>query len=149
MSLTRHDVENIAHLARLALSEEQLPVYVDSLSKIFSFVEQLNGADIATVEPIHTGAAPRSGYPAYRAVRYRRREGEQRCRSHRTAASARYSASIRPRGPSSSSLMISMARTLGAPVTVPAGKPAISASSALLSGRIRPSTFDTMCMTWL
>jgi aspartyl-tRNA(Asn)/glutamyl-tRNA(Gln) amidotransferase subunit C len=52
MSLTRNDVENIAHLARLALSEEQLPVYVDSLSKIFSFVEQLNGADIAAVEPM-------------------------------------------------------------------------------------------------
>ena len=52
MSLTRNDVENIAHLARLALTEEQLPVYVDSLSKIFSFVEQLNGADIASVEPM-------------------------------------------------------------------------------------------------
>lgn len=52
MSLTRNDVENIAHLARLALSEEQLPVYVDSLSKIFSFVEQLNSADIAAVEPM-------------------------------------------------------------------------------------------------
>jgi aspartyl-tRNA(Asn)/glutamyl-tRNA(Gln) amidotransferase subunit C len=52
MSLTRNDVENIAHLARLALSEEQLPVYVDSLSKIFSFVEQLNAADTAAVEPM-------------------------------------------------------------------------------------------------
>jgi len=52
MSLTRNDVENIAHLARLALSEEQLPVYADSLSKIFSFVEQLNGADISAVEPM-------------------------------------------------------------------------------------------------
>jgi aspartyl-tRNA(Asn)/glutamyl-tRNA(Gln) amidotransferase subunit C len=52
MSLTRNDVENIAHLARLALSEEQLPVYVDSLSKIFSFVEQLNAADTAKVEPM-------------------------------------------------------------------------------------------------
>jgi aspartyl-tRNA(Asn)/glutamyl-tRNA(Gln) amidotransferase subunit C len=52
MSLTHNDVKNIAHLARLALSEEQLPVYVDSLSKIFSFVEQLNGADIAAVEPM-------------------------------------------------------------------------------------------------
>ena len=41
-----------AHLARLALSEEQLPVYVDSLSKIFSFVEQLNAADTAAVEPM-------------------------------------------------------------------------------------------------
>jgi aspartyl-tRNA(Asn)/glutamyl-tRNA(Gln) amidotransferase subunit C len=52
MSLTRHDVENIAHLARLAISEEQLPVYVDSLSKIFTFVEQLNAADTESVEPM-------------------------------------------------------------------------------------------------
>jgi aspartyl-tRNA(Asn)/glutamyl-tRNA(Gln) amidotransferase subunit C len=52
MSLTRHDVENIAHLARLAISEQQLPVYVDSLSKIVSFVEQLNAADTAAVEPM-------------------------------------------------------------------------------------------------
>ena len=52
MSLTRHDVENIAHLARLALSEEQLPVYVDSLSKIFDLVTQLNAADTASVEPM-------------------------------------------------------------------------------------------------
>src|SRR5215211_3138787 len=52
MSLTRHDVENIAHLARLAISEAQLPVYVETLSKILSFVEQLNAADTAAVEPM-------------------------------------------------------------------------------------------------
>lgn len=52
MSLTRHDVENIARLARLALTEEQLPVYVDSLSKIFDLVAQLNAADTASVEPM-------------------------------------------------------------------------------------------------
>lgn len=52
MSLTRHDVENIAHLARLAISEAQLPVYVDSLSKIMSFVEQLNAAQTSAVEPM-------------------------------------------------------------------------------------------------
>lgn len=52
MSLTRADVENIAHLARLAITEAQLPVYVDSLSKILSFVEQLNAADTASVEPM-------------------------------------------------------------------------------------------------
>ena len=52
MSLTRHDVENIAHLARLAITESELPVYVDSLSKILSFVEQLNAADTASVEPM-------------------------------------------------------------------------------------------------
>ncbi|HEX2493791.1 MAG TPA: Asp-tRNA(Asn)/Glu-tRNA(Gln) amidotransferase subunit GatC [Steroidobacter sp.] len=52
MSLTRHDVENIAHLARLALAESELPVYVDSLSKILNFVEQLNATDTASVQPM-------------------------------------------------------------------------------------------------
>jgi aspartyl-tRNA(Asn)/glutamyl-tRNA(Gln) amidotransferase subunit C len=52
MSLTDHDVKNIAHLARLALTEEQVPVYVDSLSKIFDCVAQLNAADTASVEPM-------------------------------------------------------------------------------------------------
>ncbi len=44
MSLTRKDVEGIAHLARLSITEAELPVYVDSLSKILSFVEQLSAA---------------------------------------------------------------------------------------------------------
>jgi aspartyl-tRNA(Asn)/glutamyl-tRNA(Gln) amidotransferase subunit C len=52
MSLTRRDVEGIAHLARLEITEQQMPVYVDSLSKIFSFVEQLNAADTKGVEPM-------------------------------------------------------------------------------------------------
>ncbi len=52
MSLTPKDVEGIAHLARLAIAADQLPLYVDSLSKIFSFVEQLNSADVTTVEPM-------------------------------------------------------------------------------------------------
>lgn len=52
MSLTRRDVEGIAHLARLEITEGELPVYVDSLSKILSFVEQLNAAQTAAVEPM-------------------------------------------------------------------------------------------------
>ncbi len=52
MSLTRKDVENIAHLARLAITQDELPVYVDSLSKILNFVEQLNAADTSSVEPM-------------------------------------------------------------------------------------------------
>jgi len=38
MSLTRTDIENIARLARLELTETEIPVYVDSLSRIFAFV---------------------------------------------------------------------------------------------------------------
>ena len=45
--------------------------------------------------------------------------------------------------------MICIARTFGAPDTVPAGTDTRSASSAPYSGRSRPVTFDTMCMTWL
>ena len=44
MTLTRRDVENIAHLARLEITEAELPVYVGSLSAILAFVEQLSGA---------------------------------------------------------------------------------------------------------
>jgi aspartyl-tRNA(Asn)/glutamyl-tRNA(Gln) amidotransferase subunit C len=52
MSLTRKDVENIAHLARLAITEAEMPVYVDSLSKILSFVEQLGAGVTGSVEPM-------------------------------------------------------------------------------------------------
>jgi len=39
MSLTRSQVEGIAHLARLEITEAQMPVYVDSLSRIIDFVD--------------------------------------------------------------------------------------------------------------
>lgn len=52
MSLSRTDVEAIAHLARLAITENEAPVYADSLSKILNFVEQLNAADVSAVAPM-------------------------------------------------------------------------------------------------
>uniref|UniRef100_UPI002C1DBC96 Asp-tRNA(Asn)/Glu-tRNA(Gln) amidotransferase subunit GatC n=1 Tax=Povalibacter sp. TaxID=1962978 RepID=UPI002C1DBC96 len=52
MSLTRKDVENIAHLARLAITDAEMPEYVDRLSKILNLVEQLDAADTASVEPM-------------------------------------------------------------------------------------------------
>lgn len=52
MSLETKDVAAIAHLARLAIPERELPVYVGSLSKIINFVEQLNAAEVANVEPM-------------------------------------------------------------------------------------------------
>jgi aspartyl-tRNA(Asn)/glutamyl-tRNA(Gln) amidotransferase subunit C len=52
MSLTRKDVEGIAHLARLEITDAELPVYTDSLSKILSFVEQLATVDTAAIEPM-------------------------------------------------------------------------------------------------
>jgi aspartyl-tRNA(Asn)/glutamyl-tRNA(Gln) amidotransferase subunit C len=52
MSLKPSDVEGIAHLARLEITAEELPVYAGSLSKILSFVEQLNSAATAGIEPM-------------------------------------------------------------------------------------------------
>ena len=52
MSLTRQDVEKIAHLARLAITEHEMPVYVDSLSSIVAFVDQLSRADTGGVPPM-------------------------------------------------------------------------------------------------
>ena len=52
VTLTRRDVENIAQLARLRIAEEELPVYVGSLSRIIEFVEQLGSAGTDEVEPM-------------------------------------------------------------------------------------------------
>ena len=52
MSLTRTDIENIALLARLQLTEAEIPVYVDSLSRIFAFVGELERAPTAGVTPM-------------------------------------------------------------------------------------------------
>jgi aspartyl-tRNA(Asn)/glutamyl-tRNA(Gln) amidotransferase subunit C len=52
VTLTRRDVENIAHLARLEITEAELPVYVQSLSAILAFVEQLASAPTEGVEPM-------------------------------------------------------------------------------------------------
>jgi hypothetical protein len=52
-----------------------------------------------------------------------------------------------PRLTGSSSSMISMARILGAPLTVPAGKVARSTSMALMPAFRCPVTLETMCIT--
>jgi aspartyl-tRNA(Asn)/glutamyl-tRNA(Gln) amidotransferase subunit C len=52
VTLARRDVENIAHLARLGITEEELTVYVSSLSRIIEFVEQLGSAETSEVEPM-------------------------------------------------------------------------------------------------
>ena len=52
MALTREQIENIAHLARLALQPAELAVYQQSLSSIFDFVGELDRADTASVAPM-------------------------------------------------------------------------------------------------
>jgi aspartyl-tRNA(Asn)/glutamyl-tRNA(Gln) amidotransferase subunit C len=52
MSLTRQDVEKIAHLARLSITVEEMPVYVASLSSIVGFVDELARAETHGIEPM-------------------------------------------------------------------------------------------------
>ena len=52
MSLTRQDVEKIAHLARLSITEAELPVYVGSLSSIVNFVDELSRVQTGNVAPL-------------------------------------------------------------------------------------------------
>ena len=52
MSLTPTQIQNIAHLARLELREEEIPVYSNSLGRILGLVGELERADTAGVEPM-------------------------------------------------------------------------------------------------
>ena len=46
------DVKKIAHLARLAITDEDIPLYARNLSNILAFVEQMSAVDTAGVTPM-------------------------------------------------------------------------------------------------
>ncbi len=50
MTLTREEVEKVAHLARLALTEAELTEYKGQLSAVLEYAEMLNELDLSTVE---------------------------------------------------------------------------------------------------
>ena len=52
MSLHRSDIEKIAHLARLAVAEEDIERYVSELSNILQMVEQMDSVDTHAVVPM-------------------------------------------------------------------------------------------------
>ncbi len=52
MSLSRDDVEKIAHLARLAITEAEAEAYAADLSSILVLVEQMNATDTQGVTPM-------------------------------------------------------------------------------------------------
>ncbi len=52
MSLARDDVEKIAHLARLAVDEDELDAVAAGLSDILKMVEQMGSVDTAGVTPM-------------------------------------------------------------------------------------------------
>lgn len=51
MSLTREDVEHVASLARLGLSDDELNTLQDQLSSILGHIEVLNQLDTESIPP--------------------------------------------------------------------------------------------------
>jgi aspartyl-tRNA(Asn)/glutamyl-tRNA(Gln) amidotransferase subunit C len=51
MDITREQVEYVAKLARLAISEEEKAAFAKQLSSILTYVETLNRVDTSNVEP--------------------------------------------------------------------------------------------------
>ncbi|HHH49134.1 MAG TPA: Asp-tRNA(Asn)/Glu-tRNA(Gln) amidotransferase subunit GatC [Gammaproteobacteria bacterium] len=52
MSLQKEDVEKIAHLARLAVDEADIPEYARNLSDILELVERMDAIDTGAVTPM-------------------------------------------------------------------------------------------------
>ena len=52
MSLYETDVRKIAHLARLAIDEGDVPQYAQALNNIFTLVEQMNTIDTTAIIPM-------------------------------------------------------------------------------------------------
>ncbi|MCG6858711.1 MAG: Asp-tRNA(Asn)/Glu-tRNA(Gln) amidotransferase subunit GatC [Salaquimonas sp.] len=52
MSVDIDTVKRVAHLARIAVSDEEAERMQDELNAILGFVEQLNEVDVAGVEPM-------------------------------------------------------------------------------------------------
>lgn len=52
MSLQKKDVENIAHLARLSINENDVSAYAENLSSILNLVEQMSGVDTHSITPM-------------------------------------------------------------------------------------------------
>lgn len=51
MSISVNQVEHVANLARLELTEEEKEMFTGQLNAILNYAEQLNGLDTENVEP--------------------------------------------------------------------------------------------------
>lgn len=52
MAINRTDIEHIAHLARLDVSEGEIPAYTEKLGKIIGFIDTLESADTSELLPM-------------------------------------------------------------------------------------------------
>ena len=52
MPITRDQVEYVAHLSRLALSDEEMDRFAEQLDEILHYIDKLNELDTSGVEPL-------------------------------------------------------------------------------------------------
>lgn len=57
MAITKDEARKVAHLARIAVDEAELPALAEQLSGILRFMQQLDEVDVEGVEPM-TGVEP-------------------------------------------------------------------------------------------
>ena len=58
MPITESDIEKIAQLAHLDITDEERKVFAPQISEIITYVEQLNAIDTSAVEPALGGLTP-------------------------------------------------------------------------------------------
>lgn len=58
MRITEADIEKIAQLAHLEITQEELMIFAPQMADIVSYVEQLNEVDTSNVEPALGGLTP-------------------------------------------------------------------------------------------
>ena len=58
MPINQSDIEKVAQLAHLELTEEELKTFASQIAEIVSYVEQLNEIDTSNVEPAIGGLTP-------------------------------------------------------------------------------------------
>ena len=52
MSLSRDQIQRVAHLARLALPEAESEVVLERLNRVLGLIDQLQAVDTAGIEPM-------------------------------------------------------------------------------------------------
>lgn len=58
MPVTESDIEKIAQLAHLEITDDERRLFAPQISEIVAYVEQLNAIDTSTVEPALGGLTP-------------------------------------------------------------------------------------------
>lgn len=58
MPITEADIEKIAQLAHLEITDEECKMFAPQISEIVTYVEQLNEIDTSSVEPALGGLTP-------------------------------------------------------------------------------------------